>query len=200
MAIVGIMLAAGAATRMGRNKLLLELECEALLHRSTRRSLEAGLDPVLVVLGHEADRARQALGELRCRQILNPAWASGMNSSLSAGVQAVPAEAEAAVALLADMPFVDATMIRAVVACWRETGAPLVASRYGAVVAPPTLYARALFPLLLGGTGEGRGREVVRAQGDRARFVDWAPEALADLDVAEDLERARARLAPRSGA
>jgi len=199
MAISGIVLAAGAASRMGRNKLLLELEGETLLHRAARRAIEAGLDPVLVVLGHEADQARRALEGLACRPVLNPAHGQGMNTSLSAGVLEVPAASEAAVAILADMPFVEAAMIRAVVERWRETGAPVVASRYGTVVAPPTLYARSLFPLLVGGAGEGRGRQVVRAQGERASFVDWPPEAVTDLDVAEDLERARARVGARSG-
>jgi molybdenum cofactor cytidylyltransferase len=200
MAIAGILLAAGAASRMGRNKLLLELEGEPLLRRAARRALEAGLAPVLVVLGHQAERAGEALAGLTCTAVPNPAWAGGMNTSLSAGVLAVPAEAEAAVVLLADMPFVDAAMIRAVVERWRETGAPVVASRYGAATAPPTLYARELFPQLTGGTGEGRGREVVRGQGERACLVEWPPAALADLDVPGDLEKARARLGARSGA
>jgi molybdenum cofactor cytidylyltransferase len=198
MAISGIVLAAGTASRMGRNKLLLELEGETLLHRATRRAIEAGLDPVLVVLGHEAELARRALDGLACTPVVNPDHRQGMNSSLSAGVLAVPAAAEAAVTVLADMPFVEAGMIRAVVERWRATGAPLVASRYGHVLAPPTLYARSLFPQLTGGTGEGRGREVVRAQGERASLVDWPVEALADLDVASDLEMARARVGARS--
>jgi len=194
MPVAGILLAAGAATRMGRNKLLMDLQGEPLLRRAARRALAAGLDPLLVVLGHEAEAARAALAGLACAAVVNPRFAEGMSTSLSAGVEAVPAATEAALVLLADMPFVEPTMIEAVVARWRETSAPVVASRYGAAVAPPTLYARALFPLLVGGTGEGRGREVVRGQGERARFVDWSPSALADLDVAEDVARARARL------
>jgi molybdenum cofactor cytidylyltransferase len=194
MAVAGILLAAGAATRMGRNKLLLELAGEPLVRRAARCALAAGLSPVLVVLGHEADQVRRALAGLACTPVSNPCFAEGMNTSLSAGVTAVPPEAEAALVLLADMPFVEPAMIEAVVARWRETGAPVVASRSGASPAPPTLYARSLFPLLTGGTGEGRGREVVRGQGERARFVDWPAAALADLDVAEDVEHARARL------
>jgi molybdenum cofactor cytidylyltransferase len=114
-------------------------------------------------------------------------------------VAALPEAAVAALVLLADMPFVEPAMIAAVVARWRESGAPVVASRYGEAQAPPTLYARPLFPLLTGGTGEGRGREVVRGQGEQARFVDWPAAALADLDVAEDVERARARLGADCG-
>jgi molybdenum cofactor cytidylyltransferase len=194
MAVAGILLAAGAATRMGRNKLLVELAGEPLVRRATRRALEAGLDPLVVVLGHEADLAGAALHGLGATLVRNARHAEGMNTSLSAGVEALPASAEAAVVLLADMPFVEPAMIAAVVARWRETGAPAVTSRYGATSAPPTLYARALFPRLTGGTGDGRGREVVRGLGAEARFVDWPASALSDLDVAEDLERARARL------
>lgn len=200
MAVTGILLAAGSASRMGRNKLLLELDGETLLRRAARRAIEAGLEPLLVVLGHQPDEARRILHGLACTPVVNPSHGQGMNTSLSAGVLAAPAAAEAAVVLLADMPFVEPAMIRTLVERWRETGAPVVASRSGDVVSPPTLYARSLFPFLTGGVGEGRGREVVRAQGGRACFVDWPPEALADLDVAEDLERARARVGERSGA
>jgi molybdenum cofactor cytidylyltransferase len=198
MAIAGILLAAGAASRMGRNKLLLTFEEEPLVRRMARRALEAGLDPLIAVLGHEAPRAEEALRGLACRRVLNPFHAAGMNTSLSAGIGAVPPDCEAAVVVLADMPFVEVAMVGALLERWRETGAPVVASRYGGVVAPPTLYARALFPSLQGGTGEGRGRQVVRAQ-RQVEFVEWPSEALADLDVQADVEKARARLDARSG-
>ncbi len=195
MPIAGILLAAGAATRMGANKLLLAVEGESLLRRAARTGVEAGLDPLLVVVGHEAERAEAELRGLACRPVRNPAHARGMSSSLSAGIEAVPAGCPAAVILLADMPLVSAGMIRAVEARWRETGAPVVTARYGGVAAPPTLYHRSLFGELTGGEGEGRGRAVVRRHAERAAFVDWPAAALADVDVAEDWERARAGLA-----
>lgn len=192
MRVAGILLAAGSATRMGKNKLLLDLDGEPLVRRAARRALEAGLAPVLAVLGHDAERTRAALEGLAIREVVNPAWASGQSTSLSAGVAAVPSDSEAAVVLLSDMPFVDAAMIRAVLQRHRETGAPLVASRYGEVTAPPTLYHRSLFPELQGGEGEGRGRAVVRRHGEHAAFVDWPASALLDVDFPEDLDRARA--------
>lgn len=194
MKIAGILLAAGAATRMGRNKLLVSLDGETLLRRAARRAFAAGLDPVLVVVGHEAEKACAEIEGLGCRAVPNPDHASGINTSLSAGVDAVPADSTAAVVLLADMPWVSAEMISALVARHAETGAPVVTSRYGDAVAPPTLYARSLFPELQGGAGEGRGRQVVRRHAKVAAFVDWPASALVDLDVPEDLERARARL------
>ena len=194
MKVAGLVLAAGSATRMGRNKLLLPLGGESLVRRAARAADEAGLDPVLVVLGHEAERVREALAGLRCEVVLNARHALGQSTLLDAGVAAIPAEADAAVVLLADMPFVDAAMIRAVVARHRAAGAPVVASRYGRVQAPPILYARAMFAELRGGEGEGRGREVVRRHAGEAAFVDWPASALEDVDEAADLERARQRL------
>ena len=195
MGTAGIVLAAGTATRMGENKVLLRVGEEALVRRVARAALEAGLDPVLMVVGHEAGRLERELADLPCRTVSNPAFEKGMNTSLDAGVGALPAGVAAAVVLLADMPFVDAAMVRSVVLRHEETGAPLVVSRYGSVLAPPTLYARALFAELRSGEGDGRGREVVKRQLGEAAYVDWPKEALLDVDVAEDLERARARLA-----
>jgi len=192
MAIAGILLAAGSATRMGSNKLLLELAGEPLVRRAARAALEAGLDPLLVVVGHEADRVREALTGLACTFVENGAWQGGQSTSLSAGAAAVPPGAEAAVVLLADMPLVDAAAVRAVVDRFRETGAPLVSCRYGDVPAPPTLYAPSLLPELRGGEGEGRGREVVRRHRDTAAWVDRPAATLADVDLPGDVEKVRA--------
>jgi molybdenum cofactor cytidylyltransferase len=199
MSIAGLLLAAGSARRMGQNKILLTLGGESLLRRSARAALAAGLDPVIVVLGHEAPRAAAEIEGLPCRAVVNAGHAGGMNTSLSAGVEAVPPEATALVVLLADMPLVTPRMIRSVVDLHRETGAPLVTCRYGETAAPPTLYARSFFDALCGGEGEGRGRSVVRQNLHRALFVEWPAAALADVDVAEDLETVRARLGAGGG-
>jgi molybdenum cofactor cytidylyltransferase len=194
MDVAGILLAAGSASRMGANKLLIEVGGETLLRRAAARALAAGLDPLLVVVGHEAERAEAALAGLPVRPVRNADHARGINGSLAAGVAAVPAGAAAAVVLLADMPLVDAAMIAAVVDRWRATGAPLVTAAYGGVTAPPTLYARALFPELGVAEGEGRGREVVRRHLDRAALIPFPASALADVDAPGDLDRARSAL------
>ncbi len=189
--VAGIVLAAGRSTRMPGNKLLEPIDGEPLVRRAVRAALDGGLEPVLVVLGHEAERVRAELGGLACVAVENPRYALGLNASLDAGIGAVPADAAAAVVVLADMPRVTAPMIRALVERYEATGAAIVASRYGEVVAPPALYARARFGELMGGEGEGRGREVLRLRASEVAWVDWPASALADVDVPEDLERAR---------
>src|SRR5216110_2988256 len=99
----GVVLAAGASRRMGRNKMLLELEGEPLVRRAARRALEAGLTPVVVVLGHEADRARAALAGLRVEIALNPDFTGPTSRSLHAGLDLLGQDVDAAVVLLGDM-------------------------------------------------------------------------------------------------
>jgi molybdenum cofactor cytidylyltransferase len=185
--VAAVVLAAGASTRMGRNKLLLEVDGETLVVRAARIAAEAGLEPVLVVLGHEADRVAEALAGIACRTILNPGHASGQASSFRTGIAAVPAGAGAAIVILSDMPRVTASMLRALIARYRETGAPLVFSDYGGVSAPPILYDRSLFSEIAG--GQEFGRDHVRRHRDRAVSVVWPADRLADLDRPEDIER-----------
>ncbi len=191
-AVAGVVLAAGSSSRMGRNKLFFELDGDTLLRRAVRRAIDAGLDPVLVVVGHEAARARVELEGLACTPVDNPDHALGVNRSLRTGISHVPERARAAVVMLADMPFVTTRMVATLVARYRESTAPLVISAYGDVNAPPMLYDRALFSELRQMSGEGCGRQVVRRHRHEAVAVSWPPAALQDIDVPEDYERIRA--------
>jgi molybdenum cofactor cytidylyltransferase len=178
---------------MGHNKLLLELAGETLVHRAVRRVVDAGLDPVFVVLGHEADRIREAIGSLECQTVFNPNYEAGVNSSLRAGIHAVSeSSAQAAVVVLADMPFVTTAMIRTLVDEFRKSDGPLVISDYQGINAPPMLYDRSLFHELAVSEGQGCGKHVVKRHRHEARSVTWPAEALTDLDVPEDIERIKA--------
>ena len=196
--VAGVVLAAGALSWLGRNKLLLDLGGETLVRRTVRRVVAAGLDPVLVVVGHQAERVTAELAGLPCRPVVNPDHASGQPSSVKAGIAAVPAEAVAAVVALADMPLVTAEMIAALVDCYRRSvGGEILAvvSDYNGVTTPPTLYDRALFFELAAMGGPGWARRLVARHWERAVTLLWPPEALADLDDEADLLRLRDRLA-----
>ncbi len=193
-AVAGVLLAAGSSARMGRNKLLLELAGESVIRRAVRRAA-AVLDPVVVVLGAEAERVRQALAGLPCRIVLNAEHPRGMETSLRAGLAALPADTRAAVVLLADMPLVTSAMLAALVDRFHATGAPLVISQYGEETAPPHLYARGLFAEL---ADAGSGKPVIERHRGEAEVITWPPESLADLDVPADRERIEALLAPGS--
>jgi molybdenum cofactor cytidylyltransferase len=155
--VAGVVLAAGVSSRMGRNKMFLEIGGETLLHRAVRVAVDASLSPLIVVLGHEADRARALVADLACEPIVNANYLEGIQSSVRAAVEALPDTACAAVVLLADMPLVTSEMIATLVGRYRDGDAPLVVSIYGDVNAPPTLYDRSLFRELSTLAGHGCG-------------------------------------------
>jgi molybdenum cofactor cytidylyltransferase len=192
--VAGVVLAAGTSSRMGRNKLLLPLSGTSVLRRAVAAAREAALDPVLVVLGHQSDRALGELTGLDCTPVFNPDYARGMNTSVRAGISAVPEDVSGAVLMLADMPFVTAEMLRTLVERHRASDAPLVVSTYGEVLAPPILYGRALFGELRALDGDGCGKRVVKAHRAEAVAIAWPPSALADLDVPDDVDRVRTRI------
>lgn len=198
--VAGIVLAAGASTRMGRNKLFVELDGESLLRRAVRLVSGAGLDPVIVVLGHDAERARDELAGVSCEPVLNPDYERGVNTSVRAGIRAVLDRAAAAVVVLADMPLVTSDMIAALVEHYRHSDAPLVISDYEGVNAPPMLYDRALFEELLSMQGEGCGKQVVQRHRREALSLSWPTETLTDLDEPDDYERVKRLVEARAQA
>lgn len=221
--VAAVVLAAGASVRMGRNKLLLTLGGETVVRRAARTAAAAGLDPVVVVTGHEREAVEAALHGLPCRTVFNSEHARGQHTSVGTGVAALAGDTDppaapsaaappaaapqaaappadrctAAIVILADMPFVTADMLRAVAERHAATGAPVVASRYGGeTIAPPILYDRRLFGEL---TRMDRrcGRQVVQRHRADAVEVDWPEEMMRDLDRPSDYANARSALSAR---
>jgi molybdenum cofactor cytidylyltransferase len=184
---------------MGQNKLFMELQGETLVRRVVGRVSNAGVDPLVVVLGHEADRVQRALEGISYIPVLNHEYERGVNSSLRAGIHAVSeTSAHAAIVVLADMPFVTTAMIMTLVEKYRQSAAPLIISDYDGVNAPPMLYDRSLFPELAASEGQGCGKQVVKRHRHEAESASWPAEALTDLDAPEDYERIRAAVEGRS--
>lgn len=182
----GIVLAAGQSRRMGENKLLLPLEGEALVRRACRRALAAGLDPLIVVLGHESERVQRALAGVECHCVIVPQPGGDMSRSLHCGLLSVPPDAAALIVMLADMVHVSEQMVQALRDAARGSAAPLICSRYGETIAPPVLFRRALFRELMASAGEGCGKSVIERHRDEALYIDWPVAALTDVDTPEE--------------
>src|SRR6266404_3777024 len=194
--VAGVILAAGASRRMGKNKMLLELDGESLVRRAAKRALGAGLSPVVVVIGHEAARVRAELKDLPLEFAVNPDYTGPTSGSLHQGLNALGPDVDAVVVMLGDMVCVTADTLAMLIAAARGTDAPLVVSRYGDVTAPPLLFRRALFGELLAWTGEGCGKAVVQAHKHEALYVDRPAEALVDVDTPADFAAAIAASRP----
>jgi nicotine blue oxidoreductase len=131
--IWAVVLAAGASSRFGSPKQAL------LLEPVLERVRASSVDDVLVVLGaHELESS--------ARTVPCPDWAHGPGASLRCGLAALPADAEAAVVVLADGPGLDPAALDRVIAAWREQPAPVVAATYEGIRLHPVLLASEVWP------------------------------------------------------
>lgn len=187
--ISAVVLAAGASSRMGRQKLLLPLGGEPLVRRTVRQVCEAGFDDVLVIVGRDHEAVLAALEGLRIRHALNPDYASGMGSSFRVAVEALP-EADAALFALADQPLVASAHFARVRDVYAGNPGGIVSVRYGDVTAPPQIFARRYFPEL-SLLKEG-ARPVIERHAAEVTVVPFEPGLLLDVDTPEDYARAKA--------
>jgi molybdenum cofactor cytidylyltransferase len=180
--IAGIVLAAGASRRMGRQKLLLPVPGDRLLVcLAVERLLAAGLDDLVVVLGREAEAVGAALAGLSVRTVVNPRYAEGQSTSLRAGLDALRPDTTAVVVALGDQPLPDPGLVGRLVDAFRRTGQPIIVPRYRDGRGNPVLFAAALFAELREVTGDQGGRSVIAR--DAGRVFDLAVDAPMPPDV-----------------
>jgi molybdenum cofactor cytidylyltransferase len=182
--IGGLVLAAGEGRRFGATKQLALLDGRPLLAHAVAHALAVpALDPVVVVLGHEAAAVRAGVGDLAATTVVvAPDWHEGQAASLRAGIAAL-GDVDAAVVLLGDMPYVTPAVIAGVLDPGDHDA---VRATYGGEPGHPVLLTRRL----LDRAGELTGDEGFRAllRGPRVkRFEAGHLADPTDIDTREEL-------------
>jgi molybdenum cofactor cytidylyltransferase len=181
--IAAIVLAAGASTRFGAQKLLAPLGGATVVRSAVSRAVDAGVDDIIVVAGADAAAVTAALDGLPVRVVVNANAAAGMSTSLAMGVAACAPRTIAALVVLGDQPLVPAEAYAAVLRGYHAGGASIVAPRYTAGVrGHPVLFAADVFAELSALRGDRGAREVIERDARRVRIVDVALPAPVDVD------------------
>jgi molybdenum cofactor cytidylyltransferase len=191
MNVAAVILAAGAATRMGSVKQLLPYRGSTLLENAVNHAINAGFSPVIVVLGAKADEIQSQISGLSAEFVINPHWETGMGSSLNAGIaklnETAPDCAGAAV-LLADQPRITAHHLTQMLQIFQRGAMPIVASEYNGTAGVPAIFRKELFPTLASLPPEAGARHLLRNAGLRLHLYPL-PEAATDVDTPEDFAR-----------
>jgi CTP:molybdopterin cytidylyltransferase MocA len=187
--VAGVLLAAGEGSRFGRPKALVELNGQTLAERGVNLLRAGGAHPILIVTG-------AALVELDgTRSVYNPAWRSGMGSSLRAALQVLAgdeagADIGAVVVALADQPLVGAEAVARLIAAYRD-GATVAVAAYGGRPRNPVLLAREHWAEVIAtATGDQGARTFLRSRPDLITLVECGDTGRPDdIDTPADLAR-----------
>jgi molybdenum cofactor cytidylyltransferase len=186
MQVVALLLAAGASSRFGTEKLLVPYRGRPLFEHALEALLavpEVGTTIVVVRPGFSVPPERPG-----CRFVVNPDHREGMSSSLRVGVRAAPLDAEAYLIALADMPEVRPSLISSLIAFHRESGKPIVFPVCDGRRGHPVVIGRGLREALLATTGDVGAREIIRTNPELVAPFETADRgAVFDIDVPGDL-------------
>ncbi|MEM2002095.1 MAG: nucleotidyltransferase family protein [Candidatus Methanomethylicaceae archaeon] len=190
----GIVLAAGASRRLGQNKLLVPFRGHTVLYHALRTALEAPLDPVVLVLGYESERALIAIEELRSspklRIALNAQWEQGRASSLKLGLRTLPPDAPGTLVLLGDMPLMTRALIARVATAFLDTK-KLCFPVYRGSAGRPVAIPRELFSEFARLHSDESGLKIIQKYWDTAVKLELTPDEEPtqwDIDAPEDLQ------------
>lgn len=181
--MAAIILAAGRSSRMGSHKLLLPYKGRPIVNWVLVAACASQTDPVIIVLGHEAQQVDAALqAERWFLAIHNPWYADGMSTSLRIGLAATPKNADGAIILLGDQPLITPEIIDAMIAESARDPDVIIAASYQGRRGNPVLFPRQYFGELEAITGDEGGRSVLARHPEQVRLVE-IDDALAGFDV-----------------
>jgi CTP:molybdopterin cytidylyltransferase MocA len=187
-----ILLAAGASTRLGQPKQLVEIGGVPLLRRAAHALLATMPVALVVVLGHDAPAMRAALADIDARVVVAHDHAEGLSASLRAGLAALPDDIAGTLVALTDQPALDPAHLAALCATWRGDPLRAVASAYAGVLGVPALLPRRWFDELARLEGDVGARALLRARTEDVLAID-APALAHDIDTPADQLEIRSR-------
>ncbi len=188
--IAGVVLAAGASSRMNATKQLLPFRGRTLLESVVDSALDSSLHQVIVVLGHRAEALEPLLAGREVVLARNPQYLTGQSSSLKAGLAMVAAETDAVLFLLGDQPLVGAELIDQLLTAYRTSRSPIVLPVFKGRRGNPVLFGRETFARLAALEDDCGARPLFAEYAGRLlRLPVSDPAVLFDIDTEEDYRR-----------
>ncbi len=199
-----VILAAGGSSRLGQPKQLLTFRGETLVCGAVRAAAAGGCEPVLIVVGENSEAIKLALdirdsrissfsgleGVTRPRPTIieNGEWRRGVGTSIHLGLEQLPNFVEAAVLLVCDQPFLDASIVSQLIAARAETGKPIIASSYANTLGVPALFDRSCFDALLTLPDATGAKAFIMSGQFEVASIPFARGEI-DIDTPEDWKR-----------
>lgn len=185
--ISAIILAAGQGLRMGKQKLLLELEGRTIIERVVDTVLASKVNESIVVLGYQAGKMAEVLGERPVKPVFNRDYRLGQSTSLIAGIKAGDPRAGALMVVLADQPLLTVSLINQLIDFYNNSKYLIVRPFLGENPGHPVLMNTCLVPELLELKEDIGAREIIALHGEEVGLLQLdSREELLDIDTPDD--------------
>ena len=184
-----IILAAGSSSRLGKPKQNLVFKGKTLLQRAIETAIASVCEPVIVVLGANADVIESAIKNYDINIIHNPDWAEGMSSSIRAGISAllkIEPNIQSVILMLCDQPFTNTYLLNHLIMANEESG--IAVCTYNNTIGPPVLFDAVYFNELLLLKGAEGAKKVIHKYPDKVVEIVF-PHGSIDIDTMEDFEK-----------
>lgn len=200
--VVGaVLLAAGSGSRMGnRPKCLLELGGVPLIRRQLIALSGAGVDELVVVLGHYADQIEPAVMDFPVTLVRNPDPDAGQNSSLRLGLQTLSPKIDTVLVALADQPLINSQDINDLIGAYkkRPEGTQVVQPTVEGQPGNPVMFSGDVRDQILAGEAKIGCKQWQSAHPEAVhRWVTSNQRYRTDVDSPEDIEALAARTGHR---
>jgi molybdenum cofactor cytidylyltransferase len=189
--VAGIVLAAGASSRMGgRTKQLLPFRGQSILECVVDSALASSLHRTLVILGYHAESLEPLLSNRDVTIVHNPDYASGQSTSVKAGLRALTEDSDAVLFLLGDQPLVTPAIINRILAAYATKPSPIVMPVCDGQRGNPVLFSRETFSRMAELSADCGARTLFEEYAERILKVPVAdPFIHFDIDTEEDYRR-----------
>ena len=186
--IVAVVLAAGESSRMGRPKALLPIGGQTFIEKIVGALRQAGLENIIVILGHDAEAMRQKIAHLPVTILVNPDYRKGQLSSLRVAIRHLLANDRCSGLLvhLVDHPYIDAALVNLLIERFEDGGKLIAVPRFHGKRGHPVIFARSLFNELLNAPEDQGAKAVVNAHRDETLEIETEDEGITlDIDTPE---------------
>ena len=193
--IGAVVLAAGASSRMGANKLLTEIGGKPLVRRVVDAAIASQAAPVVVVTGKDGAQLRATLAGCAVTFADNSEYSKGLSASLKCGLKTLPEDCNGAMVLLGDMPAVTTALIDKLIAAFAPAeGRAICVATHGGKRGNPALFARRFFAEIEAIEGDVGARGLIGAYPELVYEAEAGNDApLIDIDTPEDLAAYRGK-------
>jgi molybdenum cofactor cytidylyltransferase len=185
-----VILAAGASTRLGKPKQLLQYRGKTLLAHAVNEAMNSNADAVVVIFGKDADLFKKEIDEKKARVAINSSWEEGMASSVRLGLDTLLNDKpyiDAVIFMVCDQPHISSSILSELIKTQQKTTKQIVTCNYGESIGPPALFHKKYFKELMKLSGDAGARKIIQQNMNDVATILF-PDGGIDIDTNEDYE------------